>query len=237
MTEHCTRKPSFLGDHNSRSLDGTPKPLYQPGSGAQQGVADHGHLHLDVGGCPQGVHAPGHAALCAVEDYHLLLSVRPLVDAHLLWFTSRVCVHRHRAADALGIRPDFTLLEHASNARRIAVSRKDGFLPPRASGVVICDRLEGLHQKGRPILRLSCRAQALPNLRNLEFTYPLWFPGSPASGEVVLPALTSLTMAAAGYSLLESIVAPALQTVTLRDEEYGSYSGLSFEVYRARCSI
>ena len=34
-------------------------------------------------------------------------------------------------------------------------------------------------------------------------------------------------MAAAGYSLLESIVAPALQTVTLRDEEYGSYSGLS----------
>ncbi|KAI4519153.1 hypothetical protein K525DRAFT_249758 [Schizophyllum commune Loenen D] len=36
-------------------------------------------------------------------------------------------------------------------------------------------------------------------------------------------------MAAAGYFLLEFIVAPALQTVSFRDEEYGSYSGLSFE--------
>ncbi|KAL1727485.1 hypothetical protein EV714DRAFT_275530 [Schizophyllum commune] len=71
--------------------------------------------------------------------------------------------------------------------------------------------------------------KSLPSLRNLEFTYPLWFLGSPASGEVVLPALTSLTMAAAGYFLLEFIVAPALQTVTFRDEEYGSYSGLSFD--------
>ncbi|KAI5823248.1 FAD/NAD(P)-binding domain-containing protein [Schizophyllum commune Tattone D] len=44
-------------------------------------------------------------------------------------------------------------------------------------------------------------------------------------------------MAAAGYFLLEFIVAPALQKVSFRDEEYGSYSGLSFEVYRARCSI
>ena len=62
----------------------------------------------------------------------------------------------------------------------------------------------------------------------------MWFPGSPASGEVVLPALTSLAMAAAGYSLFEFIVVPALQTVTFRDEEYGSYIGLSFEVSRAR---